>query len=76
MCEKRSKLDFCFEQKRQTLEENEMLDPRVSALDDDLDDIGESSEDEDEPMMMEEEESRRRDMERHYHHRRRSPSPR
>lgn len=39
---------FCFFlQKRQVLEEAEMLDPRVSALEEDLDEV-ESSEDEDE----------------------------
>lgn len=36
-------------QKRVVMEESELIQPRVSALEDDLDDIGESS-DEDEPM--------------------------
>jgi len=53
-------------QKRQVLEENELLEPRISALDDDLDDIGESSEEEDvEPEPRH-----------HERHHRRSPSPR
>ncbi|CAK8689643.1 pre-mRNA-splicing factor 38A-like [Clavelina lepadiformis] len=55
-------------QKRQVLEEIEQLEPRISALDDDLDDLGESS-DEEEPMPVE--------VPSRYSssHRRRSPSP-
>lgn len=37
----------CVLQKRQVLEEAEMLDPRISALEEDLDEV-ESSEEEDE----------------------------
>jgi len=56
-------------QKRHVLEENEMLDPRTSALDDDLDDIGESSEDEPEPSPP------RQLIERHVGYRDRRSSP-
>nr|CAB3265187.1 pre-mRNA-splicing factor 38A-like [Phallusia mammillata] len=51
-------------QKRQIMEETEKLEPRISALDDDLDDLGESSDEED--MVVEEKVTS---------HRRRSPSP-
>uniref|UniRef100_H2ZFB4 Pre-mRNA-splicing factor 38 n=1 Tax=Ciona savignyi TaxID=51511 RepID=H2ZFB4_CIOSA len=47
-------------QKRQILEELEQLDPRISALDDDLDDLGESS-DEDEGPPLEDPPSPHRD---------------
>uniref|UniRef100_F6ZP02 Pre-mRNA-splicing factor 38 n=1 Tax=Ciona intestinalis TaxID=7719 RepID=F6ZP02_CIOIN len=56
-------------QKRQILEELEQIDPRISALDDDLDDLGESSDDDDEGPPLE-------IRERAPIHRRRSPSPR
>lgn len=38
---------MCVRQKRHVLEETEMLDPRISALEEDLDEV-ESSEEEDE----------------------------
>jgi len=62
-------------QKRHVLEENEMIDPRVSALDDDLDDLDESSssEEDDEDQRREERRRRRREEERRLA--RRSPSP-
>ncbi|XP_072019329.1 pre-mRNA-splicing factor 38A-like [Amphiura filiformis] len=63
-------------QKRQILEETEQLDPRISALDEDLDEMEESSDDD-----VDMQESSRRSPERHGGHRdwdrpRRSPSPR
>ncbi|XP_038048389.1 pre-mRNA-splicing factor 38A-like [Patiria miniata] len=57
-------------QKRQVLEQTEQLEPRVSALDDDLDEAESSSEDE-----MDVQESRR-SPDRHRSGRHRSPSPR
>ena len=62
-------------QKRVVMEETEVLQPRISALEDDLDDIGESS-DEDEPMPEPERPHRiRRSITPPRRRDRRSPSP-
>lgn len=60
-------------QKRKVLEINEQLDPRVSALEEDMDEIEESS---DEEMDLEELQRQKSPDRKRDHERRRSPSPR
>merc|ERR1712096_500349 len=62
-------------QKRHVLEENEMLEPRISALDDDLDDLDSSSSEEEEDKRDEGRYNRRRRSPDGRRLLRRSPSP-